>query len=39
MKIQLLIKQFNCESVGEFKTPIGPIGFIVISLQLLEQHC
>ena len=36
MKTQLLIKQFNCESVGEFKTPIG---FIVISLQLLEQHC
>lgn len=26
-------KQFNCESVGELKTPIG---FIVILLELLE---
>ena len=36
MIIQLSPIKRNCENVGQFKTPIG---FIVISFELLEQHC
>ena len=35
MIVQLSPIKRNCESMGKFKTPVG---FIVVSLELLEQH-